>query len=151
MKPAYHIREMRQEDLEEVTALEAACFSRPWSYRDFEEALANPDRVYLAAVAEEPPGGVIGGCMLTRIADEGEITNVAVYKQYREQKIATSLLEALFRLGAERYGITAFTLEVRSRNAAAVGLYEKLGFTVAGVRRNFYDRPQDDALILWKI
>lgn len=48
----YHIREMRQEDLTEVTDLEASCFSMPWKYKDFEETLTNPDRVYLVAEAD---------------------------------------------------------------------------------------------------
>ncbi len=116
----YHIREMRREDLEEVTALEAACFSLPWKYRDFEEVLTNPDRCYLVAEADsvtaDTPDRILGGCMLTHIAGEGDISNVAVYERYRNNGIAASVLSALLRLGEERYGITAYTLEVRSRN-----------------------------------
>ena len=74
----YHIREMRREDLEEVTALEAACFSLPWKYRDFEEVLTNPDRCYLVAEADsvtaDTPDRILGGCMLTHIAGEGDIS-----------------------------------------------------------------------------
>ena len=99
----YHIREMRREDLEEVTALEAACFSLPWKYRDFEEVLT-----------------------------------------------AASVLSALLRLGEERYGITAYTLEVRSRNIPARRLYEKNGFVSRGVRPGFYQKPEDDAVIMWR-
>ena len=71
---SYHIREMQQEDLDEVTALEAACFSMPWRYRDFEEVLKNPDRVYLVAEADcvtpDMPDRILGGCMLTHIAEK---------------------------------------------------------------------------------
>lgn len=150
----YHIREMRQEDLEEVAALEAACFSMPWKYRDFEEVPANPDRFYLVAeadsIAADTPDRILGGCMLTHIAGEGDISNVAVHERYRRNGIAASLLSALIKLGEERYGITAFTLEVRSRNVPAVRLYERHGFVSCGVRPNFYEKPKDDALIMWR-
>lgn len=150
----YHIREMRREDLEEVTALEAACFSMPWKYRDFEEVLTNPDRCYLVAetakVTADTPDRILGGCMLTHIAGEGDISNVAVHEKYRNNKIASALLSELLKLGTKRYGITAYTLEVRSQNIPARRLYEKYGFVSKGMRPNFYERPKDDAVIMWK-
>lgn len=151
-KKHYYIQEMQREDLEEVTALEASCFSMPWKYKDFEETLTNPNRVYLVAKtdAADAKERILGGCMLTNIAGEGDISNVAVHEKYRKQKIATALMEALLKLGRERYGITAFTLEVRSQNMSARRLYEKLGFIPKGVRPNFYEKPKDDAVILWK-
>lgn len=151
----YHIREMRQEDLQDVAALEAACFSMPWKYRDFEEVLANPDRFYLIAEADsitaDTPDRVLGGCMLTHISGEGDLSNVAVHERYRGNGIAAALLSALLVLGEERYGITAFTLEVRSKNIPARRLYERQGFTAKGVRPNFYEKPKDDAVIMWRM
>lgn len=144
----YHIRKMHSGDLEKVTALEAACFSMPWNYRDFEEALTNPHRVYLVAETDEKQ--IIGGCMLTEIAGEGDISNVAVYENFRGRKIATALLQKLLEYGKEKYKINAFTLEVRSKNIPAIRLYEKAGFRSEGVRPNFYDKPKDDAIIMWK-
>lgn len=142
------IREMQRQDLEQVTALEAACFSMPWKYKDFEETLTNPHRVYL--VAQTQNGEIIGGCMLTEIAGEGDISNVAVDARFRGQKIATALLEKLLAYGREQYGIHAFTLEVRSQNKAAIRLYENAGFRAEGIRPNFYEKPKDDAIIMWK-
>lgn len=151
---SYHIREMQQEDLDEVTALEAACFSMPWRYRDFEEVLKNPDRVYLVAEADcvtpDMPDRILGGCMLTHIAGEGEITNVAVHERYRNHGIASEVLSELLKRGAKQYGITAFTLEVRSKNLSARRLYEKYGFVSKGVRPHFYEKPKDDAVIMCK-
>lgn len=151
----YHIREMQRKDLEEVTALEAACFSMPWKYKDFEEVLTNPDRFYLVAeadhVTEAMPDRILGGCMLTHIVGEGDISNVAVHERYRKNGIAASLMAELLKLGAERYGITAFTLEVRSKNIGARRLYEKYGFESKGIRPNFYEKPKDDAMIMWKM
>ena len=144
----YHIRRMCSDDLEKVTALEAACFSMPWKYKDFEEALLNPHRVYLVAETDEKQ--IIGGCMLTEIAGEGEISNVAVQERFRGYKIAAALLQELLKCGKEEYNINAFTLEVRSRNTPAVRLYENAGFQSVGIRPNFYDKPKDDAIIMWK-
>lgn len=150
----YHIREMQREDLEEVTALEAACFSMPWRYKDFAEVLTNPNRCYLVAetdsVTEAAPDRILGGCMLTHIVGEGDISNVAVRERYRNRKIASALLSALLKLGTERYGILSFTLEVRSKNIPARRLYEKHGFVSKGVRPDFYEKPKDDAIIMWR-
>jgi len=150
----YHIREMCREDLEEVTALEAACFSMPWKYRDFEEVLTNPDRFYLVAEADYTTEAlserILGGCMLTHIVGEGDISNVAVYEKYRKNGIASSLMTRLLELGRQRYGITAFTLEVRKNNMPARRLYENCGFESKGIRPNFYEKPKDDAVIMWK-
>ena len=154
MSIKYHIREMQWKDLEQVTALEAACFSMPWKYHDFEETLTNPYRFYLVAeadhVTETISDRILGGCMLTHVAGEGDISNVAVYEKYRKNGIAAVLMTELLRLGAERYGITAFTLEVRSKNIPARRLYEKLGFESKGVRPDFYEKPKDDAVIMHK-
>ena len=144
----YYIRKMQKKDLEKVTALEAACFSMPWKYKDFEEALNNPHRVYLVAEADNQE--IIGGCMLTNIVGEGDISNVAVDSRYRGRKIATALLQKLLEYGNAEYGIRAFTLEVRSQNTAAIRLYENAGFHSEGIRPNFYEKPKDDAIIMWK-
>lgn len=150
----YHIREMQEKDLEEVTLLEASCFSMPWKYKDFQDVLTNPYRFYLVAEADEitaaAPDRILGGCMLTNIAGEGDISNVAVHEKYRNNKIADNLLAELIRFGTQRYKITAFTLEVRSKNIPARKLYEKHGFVGEGIRPNFYDKPKDDAIIMWK-
>lgn len=145
---SYYIRKMQKKDLEKVTALEAACFSMPWKYKDFEEALINPHRVYL--VAETDNQEIIGGCMLTEVAGEGDISNVAVDAHFRGKKIAAALLQKLLECGSAEYGIRAFTLEVRSQNVPAIRLYENAGFRAEGIRPNFYEKPKDDAIIMWK-
>jgi ribosomal-protein-alanine N-acetyltransferase len=145
----YHIRELERKDLEEVTALEASCFSMPWKYSDFEEILTTPYRFYLVAASHDEPQTILGGCMLTSIAGEGDITNVAVLEQYRKNNIATSLLSRIIEFGKTNCNITAFTLEVRSKNIPAIRLYEKAGFISEGIRPNFYDQPKDDAVIMW--
>ena len=144
----YNIREMEKQDLEQITSLEESCFSMPWKYHDFEEILSNPNRVYLVAELQNEPQ-IIGGCMLTEIAGEGDISNVAVYSEYRGNHIATELLKELIMYAEKRWNTNAFTLEVRSKNAAAIKLYENAGFKSVGIRPRFYDKPKDDAVIMW--
>lgn len=140
------IREMRKEDVDAVTALEESCFSMPWKRQDFEDILTNPDRYYLVA---ESDNAIVGGCMLTMIAGEGDVSNVAVYEEHRGKHIATALMQELLRVGEEK-GIRDFTLEVREQNQPAIRLYEHAGFVSEGIRPNFYDKPKDNAVIMWK-
>ena len=87
--------------------------------------------------------------LINQVLDEGEITNVAVKKSLRGQKIASRLMDELLKKGTLR-GISFFVLEVRKSNSAAIHLYEKSGFTKAGIRRNFYEKPIEDAVIMSK-
>ena len=83
------------------------------------------------------------------IAGEGNITNVVVTPEARNQGIGTGMLRYLMEEGS-REGLTAFTLEVRVSNAAAIHVYEKLGFVSEGIRPGFYEKPTEDAMIFWK-
>lgn len=140
------IREMHPQDVDAVTALEESCFSMPWKRHDFEEILTNSDRTYLVA---EYDNKIVGGCMMTMIAGEGDISNVAVNEVYRGKHIATKLMQELLRYGEEK-GIGDFTLEVREQNHTAIRLYENAGFVSEGVRPNFYEKPKDNAVIMWR-
>lgn len=139
------IRSMTEADLAEVCTMEQETFSEPWSEEDFCNALKDEKNVYLAA---EMDGKVVGYCGCWGIAGEGDIYNVAVNKNYRRQQIGITLLKKLIELSIER-GITAFTLEVRGSNEPAIRLYEALGFKQAGVRKDFYSKPKEDAVIMW--
>ena len=140
------IRAMQAEDLEAVVRTESQIFSRPWSRKGFEDALQQEETIYLVAYEKET---LAGYCGLLQSFDEADITNVAVAEKFRSKGVATELLEQLFLRGYER-GIENFTLEVRVGNAAAIHLYEKLGFERSGIRPNFYEKPKEDALIMWK-
>ena len=139
------IREMQEKDVDAVTALEASCFSQPWLRHDFEEILTNPNRIYLVAVEDDT---LLGGCMMTDIAGEGDISNVAVAMEHRRKGVARALLAELLKIGARR-GIGDFTLEVREHNEPARRLYEELGFQSEGIRPNFYEKPRENAVIMW--
>ena len=83
------------------------------------------------------------------IAGEGDVTNIAVFPEYRGRGIGAALTKALLVEGRKR-GMNAFTLEVRVGNQAAIHIYEKLGFRSEGVRKGFYEKPKEDALIMWR-
>lgn len=139
------IRKMQEEDLKEVAAIEAACFSMPWSEKGFGDAIARRDTLYLCALED---GKVAGYCGLWQSFEEADITNVAVREESRNRHVGRAMLEKLMELGRDQ-GITAFTLEVRAGNAPAIKLYENLGFHSAGIRKNFYEKPTEDAVIMW--
>lgn len=140
------IRLMRTSDLPEAAHLEQLYFSVPWTERQLKGSLESPE--YLFVVAEEQ-GRVIGYGGLLKVLDEGDITNIVVEEAYRGKGIGRQLVKALLSEG-KRCGLNAFTLEVRAGNAAAIHLYESLGFVREGIRRRFYQRPVEDALIMWK-
>lgn len=140
------IRLMRQEDLDSVAQIEQETFSMPWSREGFASSLGRNDTLYLSAFSD---GELAGYCGLLQVLDEGEITNVAVKKCFRGQKIASMLMAELLKKGSDR-GITFFVLEVRKSNKYAIRLYEKAGFLQAGIRKNFYEKPIEDAVIMCK-
>ena len=140
------IRDMQEVDLEQVCAIEKQIFSQPWSRQDFLASIKNDTHIYLVA---EQDGVVMGYCGMWGIVGEGQITNVAVAPQYRRQGVAKKLFRVFLDKG-EQKGLTAFTLEVRTSNVPAIELYKSFGFKEAGVRKDFYELPKEDALIMWR-
>ena len=140
------IRDMQAEDVDAVAKLEAEIFSMPWSENAFLEEVRRKDRLFVVAYAEDKPAGY---CGLIPSFDEGDITNVAVSPDMRRMGIAEKMLSALMEWGGEM-GVSDFTLEVRKSNVGAIALYEKLGFVSEGIRKNFYEKPSEDAVIMWK-
>ena len=139
-------RKMTAEDVPFISRLEEETFSMPWSADSFLEMIGKEDARYYVA---EEDGRLLGSCGVLMIAGEGNITNVAIAPEARNRGIGTALLRHLLAEG-DREGLTAYTLEVRVSNAAAIHVYEKLGFVSAGVRPGFYEKPVEDALIFWK-
>ncbi len=136
---------MTEADLSEVCAIEQETFSQPWNQEDFRSSLYNPNNGYLVAEVE---GNVIGYCGYWGIAGEADICNVAVSKEFRRQQIGLQMLKDLIKIATDK-GIASFTLEVRSSNEAAIRLYQSLGFIQEGLRKDFYSKPNEDAVIMW--
>ena len=139
---------MAAEHLDRLEQLERMCFSLPWSKKMLAEELDNQCAAFLVAVEPETEKAV-GYAGLLVVADEGYITNVAVDPSCRRQGVAAQLLQ-VFDNFAKGNHLAFLTLEVRSSNAAAIALYEGFGFREVGRRRNYYDLPKEDALILTK-
>ena len=140
------IRRMTEADLPRAAELERKYFSVPWSEHALRESLARPEYIFLTA---EEDGYAVGYAGMLTVLDEGDITNLVVDERWRGRGIGRELTQGLLDAGAAM-GLGAFTLEVRAGNAPAIRLYESLGFCTEGVRRGFYERPKEDALIMWK-
>ena len=139
---------MTADHLEELEKLERICFSRPWSRKRLAEELENQCAAFLVA-EDSVSGRVLGYAGLMVVADEGYITNVAVFPEYRRQGIAAQILQVFLQFAAANH-LAFLTLEVRPSNAAAIALYQGFGFEEVGRRKNYYDLPKEDALILTK-
>lgn len=141
----YEILPMTAGHLDQAAEIEKLCFSDPWSRRMLAEHLENPCNASLTARSAD--GAVLGYVGLLVVLDEGHITNLAVHPEYRRRGVASALLNALDQLARERR-LSFLTLEVRSSNAAARALYVKHGYQEAGLRKNYYEHPREDAVIM---
>ncbi len=147
-KSPIRIRPAEEKDLSRIAVMEKLYFSLPWSEKMLRESLHQAQ--YTMLVAENCADGEIAGyVILLNAAGEGNIMNIAVSDALRRQGIAGKLLTEVMHRGREE-GICDYTLEVRKSNKAAVTLYEGLGFRTEGVRKDYYEQPREDALIMWK-
>ena len=142
----YEIVPMDKSHIEQIAALERSCFSAPWTEGMLTDALYDPQACFI--VAEDGEGGVLGYAGLHAVLDEGYIDNVAVEPDARRHGVASALLDVFCRFGAAN--LTFLTLEVRASNAAAIALYEKHGFARVGLRKNYYQDPREDAVLMTK-
>ena len=140
------ITEMNAIHVPQVAELERICFADPWSEKSVASELDNRWALWLVAMEE---GCVVGYIGSQTSIDETDVMNVAVHPDYRRRGIAESLIIRLVEELKTR-GSHALMLEVRSSNAPAIALYEKLGFVQVGCRKNYYRNPKEDALILRK-
>lgn len=140
----YKIVPMDKSHIKEIAQIERACFSDPWSEASLEEELYNPLASFI--VAQRPDGAVLGYAGLHAVMDEGYIDNIAVREDYRGNGIADDLLGVFLRFGQEH--LSFLTLEVRPSNEPAIQLYYKHGFAQVGRRKDYYEKPKEDAIIM---
>ena len=95
----------------------------------------------------ELDGDVVGYVGMMCVLDEGYISNVAVSPRFRRQGIGRALVAEMLRR-AEGRQLTFVTLEVRAHNDGAIALYSQAGFAPVGRRRNYYERPREDAILM---
>jgi ribosomal-protein-alanine N-acetyltransferase len=141
-----YIRAMYPEDISEIVNIERLSFSAPWSETSFYSEIYN--RYSIARVAEL--NGIITGYICTRhIADECHLLNMAVRPDCRRHGIATILLKDVIE-DLREWGCRFFFLEVRESNYAARRLYEKFGFKMISLRKNYYVYPAENAVIMMR-
>ena len=133
-------------DLDGVLAIEQASFNNPTTREWYEAELKRPEVCYIY-VLRTPDHPVAAFCAFWRVAEQIHINNLAVLPEVRGKGLASRLLAAVMAESAQM-GVDSATLEVRRSNLAALRLYAKAGFTEAGVRRNYYTQPVEDALVL---
>jgi ribosomal-protein-alanine N-acetyltransferase len=144
--PVVHILPMRRRHVRQVLRIEQQVYPRPWSASLFhsELALRSTRAYYVARIGRE----VVGYAGLMMTVDDGHVTTIAVDPEWHRHKIGTRLLLVLAREAIER-GATSLTLEVRMSNRGAQELYRRFGFAPVGVRKNYYQEVNEDALVMW--
>ena len=141
------IKRMTMAHVPQVAELEQLCFgSAAWSERSIASELTNELAFWLVA---EEEGRVVGYVGSQTVFPETDMMNIAVIPERRREGIAEVLVDSLVT-ELKRIGSDSLTLEVRVSNIPAISLYQKLGFHEAGLRKNYYRNPKEDALILRK-
>lgn len=129
----------------QVAEIERQNFSHPWTEAMLYDQLDNMLTSIICALGEN--GVVLGYAGVTVVAGEGYIDNIAVRQEYRKQGIASELLKVFLRF-AKAQNLAFLTLEVRVSNDPAKRLYMKHGFAQVGRRKNYYDDPKEDAILM---
>ena len=142
---AISICRAQEQHLTQLEALEEKCFSLPWTREQLSVQMAAHNCVFLVATNDE--GRVLAYVSLSCVLDEGYINNIAVSPDCRGQGIAELLLDALSKEAKSRE-LIFMTLEVREGNTPAIKLYEKHGFKAVGLRRDYYQKPTESAVLM---
>lgn len=143
----YEVFPANIKDLEEIARIEKLCFSLPHSYEQLERELSDETGVILCVRSDDSPVGYI---TMKYVLDEGYIGNVAVDPEFRRKGIADKLLSEMISR-ARMLSLSFLTLEVRESNTPAISLYEKYEFKIAGIQKNYYTGPKENAIIMTKL
>ncbi len=140
------VRDMMNADLDQVLVIENESFTTPWTLTSFEYEIKNRDAIFKVAVVDDRIAGFV--CIRSML-DITHVLDLAVAPELRQKGVGSLLLkEALKELKKRRPDTKEVTLEVRESNIAAIRAYEKSGFKHAGSRRNYYRKPDEDAVIM---
>lgn len=138
------IRKMREEDLADVARLEREIFSDPWSENAIRESMEQPQTLLLSALAD---GVLVGYLIVYYVLEDGEIARIAVESDSRRKGVASCLLKELAFICTDN-GVNKLLLDVRESNESAKAFYEKKGFVLDGVRKNYYTNPTENAILM---
>lgn len=144
----FHVTRMNADEISEAAALEREVFPDPWSEAMLCSGFAADSQTYFGV--REQNGRLVGYAAVMTVLDEGELLRICVAPRFRRRGVAAMLMERIFRTAAERK-LAFMLLEVRKGNLPAIRLYEKYGFSTEGIRKNYYQNPMEDALIMRKL
>ncbi len=146
IKP-YRLQPVTEAMLPQIAEIEVLCFSAPMSESILRHQLDN-SLCHLFA-ATDPKGDVVGYAGMLTVLDEGYVENIAVHPSFRRTGIGGALLRRLLEQG-QAQKLAFLTLEVRESNFPAQALYKKYGFSPVGIRKNYYDKPKESAILMTK-
>ncbi len=135
---------VKLDDINEMLKIEKRSFHSHWSRQTFVDELSSENGHYVAARQD---GRILGYSGFRYVLDEGHITTLAVAPRMRKKGVGTKLIERLIK-DASAKGLKKLFLEVRQSNIAAQKIYKKLGFKVIDRRREYYQHPSEDALVM---
>lgn len=125
--------------------IEKECFSTPWSEKSILSSINN-DNTYFV-IAKEKNQNIIGYAGLYFSQKESYIYNIAVKKDFQKLGVGTKLVNSLIDFCIKN-SMEFLSLEVRKSNTSAIKLYQKMNFKILGLRKNFYNSPLEDAIIM---
>ncbi len=140
------VEKMTKKHLGDVFEIEKKSFTHPWSMESFSDELKKPNSFKFVATEGEI---VVGFAILETVLDEGNLLDIAVCEAHRKNGIGKALMKELIAVANDKK-LSFITLEVRASSAPAILLYEKFGFEVVGVRKNYYSKPVEDAVLMTK-
>lgn len=138
------VRNMMESDLEGIAILEKEIFPDAWTQKSIQDTY-NQSQAFI--VTAEMDGKLAGYCIVYFVLDEGEIARIAVDNCVRRQGVGQRLLEQVEKI-CEGKGIIRLMLDVRESNESARAFYKNYGFKEDGFRKNFYDMPTEDAVLM---
>ncbi len=138
------IKKMSEHHLDAVLSVEQRSFSHPWSRQSFIDELQKESSYLFVALENDI---VIGYCVMSTVLDEGSLLDICVDSNYRRKGVAKALFDKLCEV-ALQLSLAFITLEVRASNEGAISLYSMLGFEEVAVRKNYYSKPLEDALLM---
>lgn len=146
MSRTWSIREAERRDVPELLAIEVAQFPEPWTRAMLLDEITDTEtRRYTVGVEGKRIIGYLG---VMYVLDELHVNTIGTLPGHEGKGVATSLMDDAWRVAKER-GIVRATLEVAVTNTRAQALYFRFGFSPVGVRKNYYERTKEDALVLW--
>jgi ribosomal-protein-alanine N-acetyltransferase len=138
---------MEEEDIPAILEIENVSFQNPWRASTFLGEIANRGVSYPYVIVHRNFERIIGYVIFWKIQEEVQISNFAVHPDFRKKGIGEAVMRSVIKVIQRDGGVYVF-LEVRPSNLAARNLYKKLGFKVLGTRKNYYQTPLEDALIM---